>query len=415
MKKLILLLLGLPVFLQAQLTLEDCQAKARANYPLIKQFDLISRSAEYNVSNAGRMYLPQISLTGIAGYIFSELPNFSPPGAEPAQQDKFKLIGLVQVQQTIWDGGATKTQKEIVKSSAEVEKANLEINFHALKERVNQVYFGILLLDERIKTLSNTKDILERSLKRINASKENGLSLQSDADEIKAEELLLEQKLIELSFSKKAYLEVLSVLIGTPLSSETTLQMPVTVEISDSSENNRPERRAFMEQKKLVSAQANTNRVQNMPKLGLMGAGVMLAPGVNLLNKDFSSFFLAGLSLSWNSSNIYKSNNNKELQRIQLEKVNAQEEAFNFNTRVQLKQSTADIAKQKAVLDKDDDIVALKQKIRDAYQLKFDNGLCPVSDLLNAGSRLTEAQSNRSLHTMELLMTLYQHKTINGN
>ena len=107
--------------------------------------------------------------------------------------------------------------------------------------------------------------------------------------------------------------------------------------------------------------------------------------------------------------------NNKSLERLQFEKISAQEETFNFNTKVQLQQNSAEVEKHKVVLQKDEEIVALKTKIRDAYQLKFDNGLCSVNDLLNSGNRLTEAQSNRSLHEMELLMSLYQNKTINGN
>ena len=311
MKNLILLLGLFPMFSRAQLSLEDCHAKARANYPLIKQYDLINRSSEYSLSNAGRMYLPQISLTGIAGYIFSDMPSFSPPGSTADEPSKFKFIGLAQINQVIWDGGATKTQKEIIKSSAEVEKANVEVSFQALKERVNQVYFGILLIDERIKTLNNNKEILGRTLNRVSVSKEGGVALQSDADEIQAEKLAIEQKLIELQYSRKAYLEVLSVLIGTQLGAETTLQAPVSLELNNSSENNRPERKVFQEQRKLLTAQSGTNRVQNMPKLGLMGAGVLLAPGINLFNQDFSGLFIAGLSLSWSTQNLYKRSNKK--------------------------------------------------------------------------------------------------------
>src|SRR4051812_26735508 len=114
MKK-ILLLLGLPMLIQAQPSLEECQAKARANYPLIKQFDLISKSSEYNLSNAGKTYLPHLSFTGIGAFILSELPALSLPGSAAKEPDKFKFVGLVQLNQTIWDGGATKTQKEIIK------------------------------------------------------------------------------------------------------------------------------------------------------------------------------------------------------------------------------------------------------------------------------------------------------------
>lgn len=96
-----------------QITIDGCQEKAKANYPLIRQYDLISKSADYTVSNANKAYLPQVSVTGIGGYIFAGLPEFSAPGATSGDKNKAQFIGIAQINQTIWDGRDTRTQKAL--------------------------------------------------------------------------------------------------------------------------------------------------------------------------------------------------------------------------------------------------------------------------------------------------------------
>src|SRR6187397_3304095 len=79
-------------------SIDRCYAFAARNYPLIKQYELIEKTKEYTLSNAGKAYLPQVSVTAIEGYVFGDLPN--PGNAEGSSN--FKFIGLAQVNQTIW-------------------------------------------------------------------------------------------------------------------------------------------------------------------------------------------------------------------------------------------------------------------------------------------------------------------------
>lgn len=408
------LLLG---FLSAhgQITISSCQEKARTNYPSIKQYELITRSMEYTLSNANKAYLPQISLTGIAGYIFKGLPTVSLPGSEPASPSKTQLIGIGQLNQVIWDGGATSSSKEIAKSGAAVETANLDVQLYNIRERVNQLYFGILVIDEQLKQLSLVTEDLTRNINKLQLSKDNGLALQPDIDELKAEQLSLEQKKIEFNFTRKGYVEMLSYMIGEPLAASIQLERPAMPDPVASLENHRPELTLFASQRKLVEAQSSINRVMSMPKIGLLGAGVWLTPGVSFATSKMTSLSIAGLSVSWNTSGIYKSSNNKGLDQVQLDRIASQQETFIFNNSLQMKSATTEIDKQNAVLENDDAIVNLKTKIKNAYQLKYENGMCPMNDLINAISKENESLSNRALHQIQLLMNLYNYKTISGN
>ncbi|HXR80375.1 MAG TPA: hypothetical protein VN763_05630, partial [Saprospiraceae bacterium] len=56
------------IYSQATLSIDSCYVWAKANYPLIKQFDLVERSKAYNLNTASEGKQPQISFTGSATY-----------------------------------------------------------------------------------------------------------------------------------------------------------------------------------------------------------------------------------------------------------------------------------------------------------------------------------------------------------
>ncbi|MFI5155276.1 MAG: TolC family protein [Chitinophagales bacterium] len=392
------------------LRLDSCYEMAKRNYPLIKKYDLVAKTAEFNISNAGKAYLPQVSLNAIGAYLYTGIP--APPGKEDS---KFKFIGIMQVNQAIWDGGATKAQKDIIKANQAVEENGLAVSLYGIRERVNQIYFGILVIDEQLRQLNILTDRFAISLQNVKTSKENGYGYQSDIDEVKAEILNTEQRQIEFIYSRKKYVEMLSYLIGHPLSDSVQLQMPALVLNAELQPKNRPEISLFTGQRRLVEAQLKQIKVANMPKLGLIGIGALIQPGFYLGQNQVSGIGVAGLSLSWDVGGLYRSANNRELNRIQLDKINNDEEVFRFNNGLELKQGSAEIESQSAILRKDVEIVALKGAIVKSYQLKYNNGLCSMNDLLNAMNKESEAKRNQLLHEVQLVMSTYNYKTAAGN
>lgn len=395
------------------LSIDTCYARAEKNYPLIRQYELIEKTKEYTLSNAGKAYLPQVSLTAIEGYLFGELPSFGPGGGGETTGD-FKFIGIAQINQTIWDGGATKTQKKMITSSSEAENASLDVALYDLHARVNQLFFGILLVDEQLAQLAVQNSILDNNVNRIKQLNENGLVYKTDLDEIRVEQLKLNQKKTELTYVRSGYVTMLSLLIGAKIDAQTTLQKPeidtrvVDLQIA------RPELALYKSQRNLVNAQAGMQKVNLMPKVGLLGAGLMLAPG---LSNDNSAMTIgvAGVSASWSLNALYKNGNEKHLTQQSLNKINIHEETFLFNTKLQLTQTNANIEKQKAILAADDEIISLRKSIREGYQVKYEAGVSSLMDLLNATQNESDAGSQKALHEMQLLMTLADYKTTSGN
>ncbi|HMG91284.1 MAG TPA: TolC family protein [Chryseolinea sp.] len=392
------------------LNIDTCYAMARRNYPIIKQFALIERSKEYTISNANKAYLPQVSVTAIGGFI-GGLPS---SGGE-SESGNLTFIGVGQINQNIWDGGTTRVQKDIAVANAEVEEANIEVQLYSLRDRMNQIYFGILLLDEQKQQLDTLLQNLNRTLKNSKLSMENGLAYQSDVDEVHAEVLRAEQNLIASSFARKGYVEMLSHLIGKTLREDVRLQSPQTIESTSTWTSRRPELNLFASQQRLLELQSNMNKVGNMPKLGLVGFATIIEPGVSFGPSSLSNVYVGGLSLSWNTGNLYKTSNNRQLDKIQMAKINNQQEVFTFNNNLQLKQSNSEIEKQKAIVSKDKEIILLKKKITQSYQLKYNNGLASMTDLINSVYKESEARNAQSLHEVQLLLALYNYKTATGN
>jgi len=414
-KLLLLLFLTINVMVQAQVTLDECQELARANHPLIQQYQLIDLTTEYTLSNAGKAWLPQASINVIGGYIIQGLPAISMPGQTPSDPDRTQLIGMAQLNQVLYDGGAVKARKEITKAAAGVEKASNDVTLYLIRERVNQVYFGILLIDEQMKQLAIMEDNLSRNLKNISLIQQNGLAYQPDIDEVKSELLVLEQRKIEFTHTRKGYLNMLSLLTGRSFDENTLLSQPVTGLPGATPEIRRPELGLYANQLKLTEAESAMSQVSLMPKVGLMGTGILIEPGIGLAGSKINSLAIAGLSLSWNIDGLYKHRNNQELTKVKTNRILNQQNAFLFTHKIQLTQALSDIEKQQAIIAKDEEIVRLKSAIARSYQLKYDNGMCTMNDLLLSLNRESEARAGQALHKVQLLMSLYNYKTISGN
>jgi outer membrane protein TolC len=256
---------------------------------------------------------------------------------------------------------------------------------------------------------------LNRSLKSVKLTLENGLTYQSDVDEVKAELLNAGQRKIEFLYARKGYADMLGFIIGKPLDYEFRPEKPVVLESYASLANRRPELSLYASQLKLVEASSAIDKVALMPKFGVMALGVLIEPGISFGTENINSLALAGLSLSWNTHGLYKYGKNKKLSQVKMDRISNQQETFLFNNTLQLKQTSNEIEKQKEIIRNDDEIVLLKSRIRNAYQVKYDNGICSMNDLITSINKESEARCNQALHNVQLLLSLYNYKTKTGN
>ena len=399
----------------AQMRLDSCQEKARRNYPLIKEYELIEASKEYSLSNAGKAYLPQFDVTIIGGVI-EGFPTISLPGSPPAESEtQLQLISVLQLNQVIWDGGITKARKGIIEANAGMEEANLEVNLYALEERVNNLFFGILLIDEQVKQLEVLESTLERNKQRVQNAVELGTAFKSDVDEINVEVINTKQKIGELSHARIAYINVLAAMIGEPINPEATFVQPQLSPDFRLASVNRPELDLLTNRYALIEAQARIDKAALYPKFGVMGFATLIQPGVEFGTSTVNNILVGGLSLNWSIGSLYQNNNKKKLTEVNLQKVTLQREAFLFNTNLSLKQIGGELDKYTTLIEQDRELLNLKTSIKEAYKVKYDNGIATLSQYLDRVNDESVAQQKLLVHEIEYLMKAYQYKNQTGN
>ncbi len=404
----------------AQLTIEDCYTKAQANYPLIRQYDLIEKTKEYNLSNANKGYLPQLSFSAKATYQsdVTKLPvDFSQLGIQgvsvPALS-KDQYNASLDVNQIIWDGGTIKSQKEGLQTAAEVNKKNVEVTIYAINERINQLYFGILLADVQIRQIRLLQDELERNYNLIESYAQNGIANQADLDAVKVDLLKAKQNEVQFTNTKKAYIEILSKLIGEELSENTEFVKPIPVRPSTHTIN-RPELGLYDAQIQNLETKNREITSGLMPKLGLFATGGYGNPGLNMLKEGFEAYYITGLRLSWNIDNFYTQKNNRKAIQNSIQSIENQRETFLFNTHLDVTQKNNHIDNYFEQLKYDDEIIALRGSVKRASEIKMANGTISGSDLTRDINDEQMAIQDRILHETELLLAIYNLKFATNN
>lgn len=400
-----------------QLTLDHCREKARANYPLIKQYGLIEKSATYNLSNAGKGYLPQVTLTAKATYQSetTEIP-INIPGIPSFAMSKDQYQAITEVNQLIWDGGAIRSQKKIIQQSAEVEKQNLEVALYTLNERINQLFFGILVIQEQLRQNDLLRAGWQTNIERVTAWINNGVANQSDLDALKVEQLRTAQRSTELLSLQKSYKQMLSAMTGEQIDEGVKFVKPESSVIPVTGiVNHRPELQFFEYQKNLLNTQRDAIYAANRPKIGMFLQAGYGRPGLNMLNNQFSPFAIGGARITWNISNYYSQKNNVSKLGLSGQSVDLQKDIFIYNSNLSGIQQNNEIAKIRELIGRDDEIISLRQSIRKSSEVKVANGTLMVSELIRDIQAEDMARQEKSLHEMQLLISIYNLKNITNN
>jgi len=400
-----------------QLFIEDCYKKAQANYPQVKQYGLIEQTKEFNLSNANKGYLPQVSLSAKATYqsAVTKLPITLPNVTiEGLNKDQYQSV--VEVNQSVWDGGVIRNQKKITEASSAVDKQKLDVDMYAINDRVNQLFFGILLLDEQIKQNMLLQNELKRNYNQVSSYVTNGIANQADLDAVKVNQLSTAQRKVELEATRKAYMEMLAAMIGESIKENDHLIKPSTAESSSLQTTiNRPELQLFEAQSNLFENQKSMIDAKNMPKLGVFVQGGYGNPGLNMLKNEFSPYYVAGARLTWNFGSLYTKKNDKKLLDNNQQNIAVQKETFLFNTNLKMTQQSNEIDKIKQLMRDDDEIIRLRTNIKKASEVKVEHGTLSVTDLLRDINSEDQAKQSKVLHEIQLLISIYNYKNSTNN
>ena len=414
-----MLLASLPMQ-SAAISLEECYTLARNNYPLVRQYELTEAMSRYSFENAAMGYVPQISI-GAQATLQSDVTEF--PGAfdrllaaagvemTGLSHDQYKV--QLDIRQTIWDGGYSKARREAVKAQAEVSRLTLDKDIDALKTRINQMYFGILVMEENIRTSLYMDTLMTSNMKVVESAVRNGTALASDIDNIRVELLTLRQERSQLESAVRTYKDMLAIMIGRRIEDSEEFETPEAV-LVDTSLNQRTELLLFDARIREIQQQKRMLDVAVMPKFALFAQGWYGKPGLNIFDdmvyNRMSWNGIAGITFQWDISAFYTRKNDLRNIGLSQRSIELQRDVFQWNTSLQQTQIQNEIERMYEMKASDDEIVRLRESVRKVSESKYRNGVITVNELLRDIMNESRAKTGRSRHELELLKNIYDLK-----
>lgn len=429
MKKVIqataILLVLLAATPSAAITLDECRRMATENYPMVKQYGLVEMSTDYSISNAKRNYLPRISISAQATYQ-SEVVEFSPEiqnmfstfGVNYAGIDKDQYRATIELQQNIWDGGVSKAQRKKAEAEGESSARSIETEIYSVNERIDQLYFGILILKARQEQNIKLRELLKSNCDKIEGMLRNGTATQSDYDAVRAEQLAAEQDYRRITASCKAYCNMLSLFTGKEITPDTEFTLPEAIYDPDA-ENRRPELSLIDARISELDAEEFALKRASSPKIGAFAQGFYGNTGLNMF-KDmtehrWSANYIVGIKLQWDISQYYTRRNTKNKITLARQQLLNNKETFLFNSNIKKKEIEGEIDKMHEIMRKDDEIIKLRRAVREAAESKYRNGVIYISDLLREITLENNAEIDGKLNRIELAKEIYRLKTTLNN
>lgn len=402
-------------------TLEECQQAAEKNYPVIKRYDLIGRTTELTVSNLQKEWLPRITASAQATYqnAVAAWPEsiksvYQRMGLDMKglKKDQYK-VGI-DVQQTLYDGGVISSQKRIARQEGKLQEVQNDVNQYQLRQRVNEMYFSLLLLNEQIRLNDDVKALLLSSEKKLAAMVKGGTAATSDYENVMAERLGVEQQNSSLKAQQQMLQRLLSVFCGMEVNH---LQKPKPAEVSTTT-NNRPELSMFDSQIKLVEAKEKALNARLMPKLGLFAQGYYGYPGYNIfedmMDRKWTLNGIVGIKMSWDLSAFYTHKNDRERLNMERKMAENAREVFLFNSRLDEIQHTEDVDRYQKMVQADEEIITLRTNVRKAAESKLAHGIIDVNSLLREINNENAAKAQQAIHEIDMLKEMYNLKYTNN-
>jgi outer membrane protein TolC len=394
------------------ISLSYCISQTVANYPLIKQQDIYPLITNLRIKNLDKNFLPQMSVNGSASYqsdvtkIPISLPGLNIPDVN---KDNYKIS--LDVNQVVYDGGITKTQKNIENAGLQIDKQNVAVSLYNLKQSVIQLYFNILLLQENEKQLNVVANDLAGKLKIIESGVRNGVQLQSNADLIKIEILKTKQQLNDVESSKAANISMLGLFMNVQLNPKALFTAPENLTDPTNESNVREELKLFDYQLNKLDQMKKLSSDKNLPRISLFGQAGYGRPGLNMLNPDFADFYIVGARLSWNFWNWNQTKNEIKILDYQKDLINNQKEIFDKSLKISLEKELADIQKYNDQFNEDAEIIKLRENVVKAYSSQLDNGVITATDyitqLTNKSQAVLQFESHKLMKSRAIVNYLY--------
>ena len=414
---LVLAAMGVGIGANAQTTLDECISLAFENYPQVQEMSLIEKTKDLDLKNAAFAWIPQLNVSGKATWQSQvvEMP-FDMPGMEfNIPHDQYGLTA--DLTQQIWDGGASHSKKELAEAGAEVKKGQLETSLWSLRSRVENIYLGIILIDKQMALNDLLRESLERSRSEVKSLVEKGVALSTDMDQLSVNILSCLQQRASLEADRNSYVRILSLMTGKDMQGVELVAPTEALSYMEEGEpdfSGRPEMSLYSAQLKQNDLQLRQLNTLISPKLNLTFQAGYGRPGMNMLSGDFSGYCVAGLKLQWNIGALYTRSNDIHKLKAEARRIELTRKSFLINSSIEAEQKNNAILKAREVLERDTEIIELRQKISHSSEKQYQEGTIKMNDYLSMLDEEYKARANESLHEIQLMMAVYDMKNTLG-
>lgn len=412
----------LPLTLTAQ-TLEECQQAAERNYPLIRQYGLIEKTTELTLANIRKGWLPQVSAQAQAT-LQSDVMSWPDQMQAMMQQMGIDVKGLkkdqyrvaIDVQQMVYDGGTLRHQQEVTRQQGLVQEAQNEVSLYQVRQRVNEMYFALLLLGEQQQLNKDLQELLLGNEKKLSSMVKHGTAAESDLNNVKAERLGAMQQAVSLQAQQDVLTRMLSAFCGIEVKE---VKKPAHPGLSATAAESRPELHLFDTQLRLADAQEQALDAALRPRLNVFAQGYYGYPGYNMfedmMRHRWSLNGMVGVRMTWNIGALYTRKNDKARLQLQRESTETARDVFLFNNRLQQLQQQADADRFQQLMAGDEEIIALRSAVRKAAESKLAHGIIDVNALVKEINAENAARVEQKMHELQMLKEMYDLRYTKGD
>ncbi|MBN1182614.1 MAG: TolC family protein [Bacteroidales bacterium] len=401
--------------------LQSCYDLLEKNYPLFSQKDIIIQSSSLQQHNYKSAWNPQLNLSGQATYqnevtevqlpdiLLDNLPY--PIDMPTAPLDQYKLA--IDIQQNIYDGGLSKKQVSLEQANENVYLQQLAVELNKLKGQVNTLYFNALLLQESLNLIQNHLNELLQREKTVISGVENGVLLQADHDELKAEMLKIEQSIFDLQTQNTAIKASLAKLLKTSIDDSAKFEL-TNMPLPSIEPPNRPENLLFQLQVQQLDVSKDMLGSKRRPRVYAFGQTGYGRPGFNMLSDEFSPFYIVGVGMKWNIWDWGSTNREKQIIELNQLRLQSNEDAFNTQLNITLEQQAAFMESLVEAAKQDKEIIRLRENISNVAKSQMDNGTITTTDYLHKLNTELSARIEYARHIIQLEQTKANYLLLKG-
>ena len=386
------------------LLLDDAYALLEGNYAVLQNAGLNDRILQTELDILDLQRKPSLYLKG-AATLQSEVTKLE--GAEnlPISLDLplYNVRAYGEINYSLHDGGRLAARKKVTRAEGELANQQLELERFALRERVNQLFLGVLLHRERVMLYETT--LLDISVRKasIEAAVLEGVVLESELLQLQVREIEIKAERDNVQGQITRLLANLSTLIGQPLAQDVELRLPDLPALTVIPELNRPEFRLFDLQRAAILANDDLIDTDTRPVLSAFAqAGLGIPNPVNLFDNNISPYAIGGVNFQWKFKDWGKAQKQKEILELRVAQLQHQEETLRFNLNVGTEAYLADVQRLQDQITQDEQIVTLQAQILEQLAAQLDNGIITSADYLVQANAALKARQQLKIHETQL-------------